>query len=414
MDGLLPNELKGVVAPLQFLTPMTEKPVAYNYEPPPGVPARTGSLEMRDVAVHDGRAVADKLSLDHEGFVLRRGPTKVTNFYDESQIVSIFYAECEETVKQATGANRAFAFDHIVRNEARAADKSSGVKMPSSRVHNDYTTASSPQRVRDLMGPQAAELLKQRYAIINLWRPIAGPLLKKPAGAVRRREPGGGEPRRQRTALPGPGRRDLFGDLQPEPALVLFPEDDRGRICADPLFRLGTLGAGAVFGAWRLHRPANPRERPAPREHRGADGGVLPAGMTGAPGFAENPDYRIAFEPSPRRVRVKFNGETIADSTDAHLLFETRHLPVYYFPRADVRMDLLAPTEHHTFCPYKGTASYWTIPVGERTSGERRVGLSRAVRRSRGDPGFRRVLLGPGRSLVRGGRGNLRPSPRPL
>jgi hypothetical protein len=180
MDGLLPNELKGVVAPLQFLTPMTEKPVAYNYEPPPGVPARTGSLEMRDVAVRDGRAVADKLSLDHEGFVLRRGPTKVTNFYDESQIVSIFYAECEETVKQATGANRAFAFDHIVRNEARAADKSSGVKMPSSRVHNDYTTASSPQRVRDLMGPQAAELLKQRYAIINLWRPIAGPLLKSP------------------------------------------------------------------------------------------------------------------------------------------------------------------------------------------------------------------------------------------
>jgi uncharacterized protein (DUF427 family) len=85
-------------------------------------------------------------------------------------------------------------------------------------------------------------------------------------------------------------------------------------------------------------------------------------------GFKTNPDYRIAFEPSPRRVRVQFNGETIADSTNAHLLFETRHLPVYYFPRADVRFDLLAPTDYHTFCPYKGTASYWTVRVGERTS----------------------------------------------
>src|SRR5260370_36643716 len=50
-------------------------------------------------------------------------------------------------------------------------------------------------------------------------------------------------------------------------------------------------------------------------------------------GFKTNPDYKILFEPSPRRVRVKFNGEIIADSTNAHLLFETRHLPVYYFPR---------------------------------------------------------------------------------
>ena len=42
-------------------------------------------------------------------------------------------------------------------------------------------------------------------------------------------------------------------------------------------------------------------------------------------GFKTNPDYKITFEPSPRRVRVKFNGEMIADSTNAHLLFETRH-----------------------------------------------------------------------------------------
>ncbi|HWB51712.1 MAG TPA: DUF427 domain-containing protein [Stellaceae bacterium] len=87
-----------------------------------------------------------------------------------------------------------------------------------------------------------------------------------------------------------------------------------------------------------------------------------------APGFKTNPDYRISFEPSPRRVRVKFAGETVADSVGAHLLFETRHLPIYYFPRADVRFDLLRATDHHSYCPYKGTASYWSIAAGGRVS----------------------------------------------
>src|SRR5947209_4829346 len=85
-------------------------------------------------------------------------------------------------------------------------------------------------------------------------------------------------------------------------------------------------------------------------------------------GFKSNPDYKVLLEPSPRRVRVQFNGETIADSINAHLLFETRHLPVYYFPRADVRLGLMTATDHRSFCPYKGTASYWTIRVGDRVS----------------------------------------------
>ena len=100
----------------------------------------------------------------------------------------------------------------------------------------------------------------------------------------------------------------------------------------------------------------------------GSSGKGLDMTQGAAPGFKSNPDYRITFEPSPRRVRVKFNGETIADSTAAHLLFETRHLPIYYFPRDDVRFDLLWPTEHHTYCPYKGTAAYWSIAVGDQVS----------------------------------------------
>ena len=75
--------------------------------------------------------------------------------------------------------------------------------------------------------------------------------------------------------------------------------------------------------------------------------------------------HRVHVEASPRRVRVKFNGEFIADSKRAVLLRETGHLPVYYFPPEDVRQDLLEPTDLHTRCPYKGEASYWTLRVGD-------------------------------------------------
>ena len=83
-------------------------------------------------------------------------------------------------------------------------------------------------------------------------------------------------------------------------------------------------------------------------------------------GFAQNPQYRVAFEPCAKRLRVRFNGETLADTTRVRLMRETGHVPVYYFPRSDVRMDLLAESDHATFCPYKGEASYWHVAVGGR------------------------------------------------
>jgi len=86
-----------------------------------------------------------------------------------------------------------------------------------------------------------------------------------------------------------------------------------------------------------------------------------------SPGFAKRPDYRITFEPSPVRVRAFVGGTAIADSTRAHLLRETGHMPVYYFPQDDVRMDLMAGTDHHTYCPFKGDARYWTIRADGRT-----------------------------------------------
>ncbi len=87
-----------------------------------------------------------------------------------------------------------------------------------------------------------------------------------------------------------------------------------------------------------------------------------------APGFAEHPDYRVDFAPCAKRVRVVFGGETIADSTRVMLMRETRHIPVYYFPRADVRFEAMTRTDQASFCPFKGDASYWSIEAGGRTA----------------------------------------------
>jgi uncharacterized protein (DUF427 family) len=74
----------------------------------------------------------------------------------------------------------------------------------------------------------------------------------------------------------------------------------------------------------------------------------------------------ILWEPVPQRIRARLGGETVVDSERTMLLHESGHLPVYYFPRDDVRMDLLEPTEHSTHCPHKGDASYWSLRTGDR------------------------------------------------
>jgi uncharacterized protein (DUF427 family) len=79
-------------------------------------------------------------------------------------------------------------------------------------------------------------------------------------------------------------------------------------------------------------------------------------------------DRVVSVEPTVKRVRVMFGGETVADSRRALLLLEKGHLPVYYLPLDDVREDLLEPSGKHTTCPRKGEASYWSVRVGDRVA----------------------------------------------
>lgn len=130
--------------------------------------------------IFDARPLADLLSLDVEGFVLKRCATAVSNFYDPAQVRSLYYPEIEQMVKEATGAARVVAFEHDVRCAPKAQQGISGARAPVKVVHDDYTHKSSPDRVRLYLPEQAARLLQSRYEVINVWRPIHGPVEESP------------------------------------------------------------------------------------------------------------------------------------------------------------------------------------------------------------------------------------------
>jgi uncharacterized protein (DUF427 family) len=75
-------------------------------------------------------------------------------------------------------------------------------------------------------------------------------------------------------------------------------------------------------------------------------------------------------ELSTKRIRVLFNGVTLAETTHAMRVLETSHPPVYYIPQGDIRMEYLSPTAQRTFCEFKGAASYWTIKVGDKVEAD--------------------------------------------
>jgi len=84
----------------------------------------------------------------------------------------------------------------------------------------------------------------------------------------------------------------------------------------------------------------------------------------GRPVKIPGPDHPIAIERSPKRVVVRAGGHTVADTRDALVLREATYPPVYYVPRKDADMSLLERTATESYCPYKGEASYYSIPVG--------------------------------------------------
>lgn len=169
-----------VEAQIEFLAAGVERPFAYGRGPLPGGEPETARFVTHAVQIQDLRG-QQPLRLDENGAKLGHWPTRVRRFYDESHVQQRYYPECAELIQAASGADRVFVFDHNVRRNTGQAQQAPGhaVGQPVYHAHTDYTPRSALRRLQELMGPDAAQRLS-RYAQVNLWRPIRGPVRDAP------------------------------------------------------------------------------------------------------------------------------------------------------------------------------------------------------------------------------------------
>jgi hypothetical protein len=165
---------------LNYLAAMAERPGYWVTEPPPGVPWRNTKGDRRTVAIHDARALAPAPTLDREGFTLITLAHGADELEGGDAIRTRYYRSVERAVGDATGATHVVAFDHNLRSATVKGRNSAGVQGPVRYAHNDYTEVSGPQRVRDLFPGDADALLRHRFAVINVWKPLRRPVADAP------------------------------------------------------------------------------------------------------------------------------------------------------------------------------------------------------------------------------------------
>jgi hypothetical protein len=173
--------MSATTAELNYIAPTQERPRSFTYEPADGSPRSTVMTAPHNLPVYNLREEDHAFTLDGEGFAVVEHRSAVIDFQDEGQIRDTYYAEAERLLKDVTGADRVFIFDHTLRHRIPGQqDYGDGPRQPATRVHVDHTAKSGPQRVRDLLPDEADELLKGRVQVINLWRPINHPVYDAP------------------------------------------------------------------------------------------------------------------------------------------------------------------------------------------------------------------------------------------
>jgi hypothetical protein len=141
---------------------------------------KTGADDLQSVMVRNGRLLAERLSLDEQGFVFVEHKTKVADFFDAEQLPSVYYPEVEQLIKSASGASRVVIFDHTLRSGDQTEREAKLIREPVLSAHNDYTEWSGPNRVREVLPEEAESLLERRFAIIQVWRAINQPIQSNP------------------------------------------------------------------------------------------------------------------------------------------------------------------------------------------------------------------------------------------
>jgi hypothetical protein len=170
-----------VSAQLFFFEPPADGSAPFNYveKPPEGQPQRNFGAEQHTVTINDIRNAEHNFSLAQDAFeAIRNVPSQMTyeDWSNDAKVQEVYYREVEQLLLHAVpGAKRIYIFDHTVRRAPSA-----GAREPVLRVHIDQTAAAAIHRVRFHLPEEADELLQSRYRLINVWRPLSGPVVSTP------------------------------------------------------------------------------------------------------------------------------------------------------------------------------------------------------------------------------------------
>jgi hypothetical protein len=169
-------------ARLRYLLPSGEKPVYIASTGGADAALSIGAeFEDREVTIHDARQLDPPATLDRKGFCLVRQATTIKDFYALEPDKAAYEDEIIRIVLKNSGADDALVFDHTLRSDSRNIRGRRSSREPASVIHNDYTDASAQKRLRDFLPPARVErALRRRFAIINVWRSVAGPVLTTP------------------------------------------------------------------------------------------------------------------------------------------------------------------------------------------------------------------------------------------
>jgi len=169
-----------VEAALNYIKAPEDGSTPFNYveTPPEGQPQRNFSQAQSQVRIHDIRGHESDYNLDKDAFaVISNIPESAErDFVDDDSIKQNYYPEIEKLIlDNVPGSNKVFVFDHTIRRSNPNAHRA-----PVQQVHIDQTFKSANQRVHLHLPEEAEKLLNGRYRIINVWRPLNGPVQANP------------------------------------------------------------------------------------------------------------------------------------------------------------------------------------------------------------------------------------------
>lgn len=185
-----------VHAEVEYLAARSERPIYYassagrDAKHEIDQPMNRVTVEVEDARGRADDAAEREFGQHPSGFDLLQFPTRVTDFLDPAQIEAIYEPEVIQFLQEVTGGYRVHLFDHTVRASSAELRELKNVREPATLVHNDYTSKSGFVCLREQLGDEADELMRGRFQIVNVWRPLSDPVEDYPLALVDARSVG--------------------------------------------------------------------------------------------------------------------------------------------------------------------------------------------------------------------------------